>query len=192
MSRHPAEWQGILDEDEEILWQGQPSGAVKVEFDSPMDAVTAVFFVGFSIFWMFGAAQAGGVFWMFGLLFFGIGLYKLIGQHFWMARQRKSTFYTLTDKRAFIAKTSATGTRSLDSYPIDVDTQLKFEEQGGLASIFFASEQVSQARPSFIRINNVPLNTTRTVSRGVGFQLLPDGREVYALMRGVQNAATDT
>ncbi len=186
MSSHPPEWQGILDEDETILWQGRPANRVLVEFNSPMEAFLALFFVGFSLFWMWQAMAAPGPFWMFGLLFLGVGLYNLVGQHFWKAHLRKSTFYTLTDKRAFIAKKTAMGQKSLKSYPIRADTALSIEEQKGLSSIYFATEDVLVSRPSHWRVNGMPLNNTSRSSTDIGFELLEEGRDVFALMRSLQ------
>ncbi|MEM8578578.1 MAG: aspartate carbamoyltransferase catalytic subunit, partial [Pseudomonadota bacterium] len=93
-------WDGLLDPDERILWQGRPDPAIKLEWGHPLGAFLALFVTGFSVFWMNGAAQAGGFFWMFGLLFFAIGLYMLAGVHFWKAFVRRRTHYTLTNKRA--------------------------------------------------------------------------------------------
>lgn len=110
---------------------------------------------------------------MFGLLFFGIGSYQLVGQHFWKALLRRSTFYTLTNKRAFIAKTSPFGSKTLDSYPLDGDRNLKFHD-GMLQSIYFAEEE--------------KMRNDRKITRDIGFEMLTNGRDVYRKMRDVQNA----
>lgn len=167
------EWAGLLDEGEEILWQGRPEHRLRLEFKSPLEAVIAIVFVGFSIFWMNGAAQSGGYFWTFGLLFFAVGLYQLVGQHIWAAMERRRTFYTLTNRRAIIAKTSVTGTRRLKSYPIGPGTRVTLEEAHGLGSVHFATQT---------RTNSKGHETTRDI----GFELLPDAREVLGMMRGLQ------
>jgi len=172
VSAHPPEWQGILDEDEVILWQGRPEHRVKFEFRSAFEPLFFTFFTGFSIFWMAMASLAGGFFWMFGLIFFVVGSYNLIGQHFWKAHLRRATFYTITDRRAFIATNPAFGKRTLDSYPITPDTNLRIQDEKGLTSIFFSRETVQTGRSAQMQ--------------EIGFELLADGRDVYSKMRQLQ------
>lgn len=166
------EWQGILDPGEEIVWQGAPEPSVRFKFHSPSEPLFFLFFVGFSIFWMAMASMAGGFFWMFGLLFFFVGSYQLVGQHFYKAYLRKNIFYTLTNKRAFIASKNAVGHKSLESYPITSDTPLTLEE-GTFTSIYFTTKRAATASGH----NRV---------QKVGFELLADGRTVFERMRKVQ------
>ncbi len=165
------EWQGILDPGEVIQWQGRPVDLFRIEFRSPFEPLFFTFFTGFSLFWMWGASRAGGVFWMFGLLFFFIGSYGLVGQHFWKRRERARTFYTLTDRRAFIATEGLRG-RSLKSYPIAATTVIELAD-GQPGSVFFASETVKDS--------DGDATTTR-----VGFELVADCRSVYARIREIQ------
>lgn len=119
------------------------------------------------------ASKAPGPFWMFGLLFFGVGSYNLIGKHFWKAWERKSTFYTLTNKRALIATTSMFGARKLDSYPLTPDKPLQFSE-GALSSIYFETKERR--------------GKNGTYTEQIGFVMLADGRDVFQKMRNVQQA----
>lgn len=172
MSTHPPEWQGILDDDERIQWQGHPEHRVRFTFRSKFEPFFYLFYVAFSVFWMVTAALAAGPFWMFGLIFFAVGAYKLVGQHYWKARLRRATFYTLTDKRAFIASNPPFGARKLDSYPITAQTPLRLEEDRGLTTIYFAHQ------------NSTARNKDRIGT--IGFELLADGRQVYSTMRQIQ------
>jgi hypothetical protein len=169
-STNAADWQGLLDHDEGILWQGRPSGTIRLEFRSPFEPIFFTFFTGFSIFWMHGASKAPGHFWMFGLLFFAVGCYNLIGVHFWRAFARSQSHYTLTSKRALIA-TNILGRRKLTSYPITPGTTLEFVD-GKLGSVFFAKEELRGR------------NGTTTVP--IGFELIEDARAVSALFRKMQ------
>lgn len=166
----PDAWEGLLDPGEVIIWQGQPAPGIRLEWDSVFHPFFFLFFTGFSVFWMVIASQAPGPFWMFGLLFFGIGSYNLVGVHFWKAMKRRNTFYTLTNKRAFIG-TNFAGKRSLESYPIAAETPLRFEE-GNFANIWFGKQ------------------THRTqkgrITTDVGFLRLAEGRDVYAKFRQIQ------
>ncbi|MEP5727836.1 MAG: aspartate carbamoyltransferase catalytic subunit [Sulfitobacter sp.] len=163
-------WEGLLDPDETILWQGRPENGVKLEWKSAFEPFFFLFFTGFSVFWMIMASQAPGPFWMFGLLFFGVGMFNLVGKHFWKAYLRNGTFYTLTTKRAFIGTTTGTK-RKLESYPIRADTTLTYEE-GALSSIWFA-QIITQTKQG-------------SSPSDIGFERLADGKAVYAKFREVQ------
>lgn len=171
----PDAWESLLDPGEVIIWQGQPAPGVRLEWDSGFQPFFFLFFTGFSLFWMVMASNAPGPFWMFGLLFFGIGVYNLIGVHFWKAMRRRNTCYTLTNKRAFIG-TNLGGKRTLGSYPIAADTPLHFEE-GDLADIWFAKETHRTQKG--------------TIATDVGFQRLAEGREVFAKFRQIQRAVDE-
>ncbi|HHL21691.1 MAG TPA: aspartate carbamoyltransferase catalytic subunit [Aliiroseovarius sp.] len=165
-------WEGILDKDEEILWQGRPDTAIRI---GPANIATMVFglaFAGFALFWMIMASAAGGAFWMFGLIHFTAGLGLAAGPILWGPFKRGRTWYTLTDRRAFIATDLPLKGKQLKSYPITDDTVLDFQP-GAPASIHFARET---RRGSKGRRYMVP----------VGFEFIDDGEEVYRLMRGIQ------
>ena len=176
MSVDQTGWEGLLDPDEHIIWQGRPSPKVQIRFNSLFEVPFFLFFTGFSIFWMAMAAQGGGVFWMFGLLFFGVGAYNLVGQHFWKAYKRRKTFYSLSTKRAFIAS-EVGGRKSLKSYPITAETQIEMTNTT-LGDIWFAHE--------YVKSNN---GSTRS---NIGFELLANPKEAYRMIRQIQQGALAT
>ncbi|MEM6760396.1 MAG: aspartate carbamoyltransferase catalytic subunit, partial [Pseudomonadota bacterium] len=138
-------WDKILDKDERIIWQGAPKVRVKMEWNNAFEAPVALFFTGFSIFWMISASRGGGIFWMFGLLFFGVGMYQLVLVHFWKAHQRRNTHYTLTNKRGLIATDSNFNGRVLDSYPLTEASTVTLKD-GALVSIYFATKTIQGSR----------------------------------------------
>ncbi|MFK7938126.1 MAG: aspartate carbamoyltransferase catalytic subunit [Roseovarius sp.] len=165
-------WDGLLAKDERILWQGQPSQKLSARPGEIFESLFGVFFTGFSIFWMSMAySMGGGPFWMFGLIFFFLGLYQVFGKYLWKSYQRGHTWYTLSDRAAYIAKDSPLGGRSLASYPITPDTELEFKSST-LSSVYFASETY--------RANG------KNHSAKVGFENLTDGRAVYDQMLEIQ------
>lgn len=164
-------WEGLLASDEVVLWQGTPEGRVRAEWSSPFQPFFFLFFTGFSVFWMTMASKAGGFFWTFGLLFFGVGVFNLIGIHFWKAYVRRHLQYTLTNRRAFIGN-STFGKRKLDSYPITGDTSLSFEDGQGVGDVYFAEK--------FRRTKN-----GTTVTR-IGFEQITDARTVMGMMQYIQ------
>lgn len=166
-----AGWDGILGDDETILWQGRPDGAVTLRLQNLALLVFGLFFAGFALVWMVLAAAAGGGFWMFGLIHFAVGIGIATGALFWGAFRRRRTWYTLTDRRAFIATDLPLLGRRLKSWPIDADTMLDLED-ADLATVNFARE-------------------TRRGKNGhyqvaVGFERIADGKAVYRLMRDIQ------
>ena len=163
-------WQGILDPDEQILWQGQPDGRFRIEFDSLRESLPGLLMLAFALFWMYQAAQASVFFALFGLFFVVLGLRQLLSPVIWPAYLRSRSWYTLTDRRAFIA-TEVLGRKTLRDWPVDPETLLDYD--GALPGTIWFSEEGARRRPFGRR-------------RRVGFELLPDARQVHALMRKVQ------
>ena len=167
----PAGWAGILDPGEEIIWQGRPDAKVIWKVSHIFTFIFGLFFAGFALFWMVMASSAGGFFWMFGLIHFSVGLGLAIGPPFWGAWRRRHTWYSLSDRRAFIATDVPFRGRKLKSYPITSDTSLEYEA-GHPASIHFATEY----------------RRTKNGSRQVpiGFERIHDGDDVYSKIRSIQ------
>lgn len=168
-------WEGILDKEETIIWQGRPDGRIVMRITNIAGFVFGLFFAGFALFWMIMASSAGGVFWMFGLIHFAVGLGVSFGAVFWSAYKRRNSWYTLTNQRAFIAANLPLVGRKLKSYPINSDTMLEFLDDTP-ATINFATE---------LRRGK---NSTHRVS--IGFERIENGRDVYAKFREVQKNAT--
>ena len=167
----PAGWEGILDPGEVILWQGRPDKALHIGFRDVALFIFGLFFAGFALFWMVMASQAGGVFWMFGLIHFSVGLGIMAGGPVISLYRRRHLYYTLTDRRAFIASDAPIPGRSLQSYPIAADTPVTFHE-GRLSDVHFATRQVRAKHGH------------RSVA--IGFDRIENGRHVMSLIRQVQ------
>ena len=168
-------WQDILDSDEKILWQGRPDGKVAWKIGHFFTILFGFVFAGFALFWMIMASQAGGGFWMFGLIHFFAGIAIAFGPPFWSAWTRRHTWYTLTDRRAFIATDVPMRGRKLKSYPIDSSTKIT-HEAGAPGSIFFASEYRRGKNSSY----EVP----------IGFERINDDQAVARQIRDVQRKAS--
>lgn len=171
------EWEGILDADENIIWQGRPDPGFELRPRQIFPAVFGMFFAGFALLWMIGAAFAGGLFWTFGLLHFSAGLAVIWGAMFYPSFARRRTWYTLTGKRAFIASDMPLVGRRLTSYPINKQTLLDFND-GKPPSVIFASKTVKSDDSSY--------------QREIGFERITDAREVLAKMRAIQNGDITT
>lgn len=169
----PAGWDGILDEDETILWQGRPDAGLVLKDLKLLSALHGLFFMGFSLYWMTLASELGThyggsgvegflpmILPLFGLVFFMLGFYNGLGHIFWDAYLRSKTHYTLTSNRAFVATAHPSKGKLLTDYKIDTHTIITLKA-GPPDSIFFKSEKI-------------------------GFKRIEDGRKVHKLMRQFQ------
>lgn len=167
-------WAGILDSDEVILWQGRPDASLDIGPTNWVGFVFGLCFAGFAMVWMLLAKQAGGLFWTFGLIHFSVGLGVALSSLFWASWRRRYSWYTLTDRRAFIATDLPLQGRKLSFYPITEDSNLKIED-GVPPSVIFKTEYRRRKKGSY----PVP----------IGFERIAEAREVYRLMRQVQHNA---
>lgn len=173
----PGAWSDYLDSGEKLVWEGRPAKGVRVDTSGIVRSAFGVFFFGFAIFWTYMASQGTGLasepslsfFPLLGIPFLAIGFYMVFGHWFFNAYKRGKTRYALTEERMIIAE--SVFTRKLKSYPLRADTSLSMEE-GELTSVYFA-EELRRTK-----------NGSRTVN--IGFHLLPDGRDVYKMMRKIQ------
>ena len=163
-------WDGILDAGERVVWQGSPTGRLRLEFRS-------VFHVIFMAFW--GAiptamviANPAALFLIVPAVFMGITLWFFVGQHFWAAHRRRNTFYTLTDRRLFVA-TSTLGKRKLESIPITRDLVIELDDKPE-GNIWLEDG----AR------TGVYVNGTK---KKRGLEQLADARDAYRHLRAVQS-----
>lgn len=167
-------WEGILDADEEIIWQGQPDSRIVWKAENIVMTLFGLAFAGFALFWMVLASMGGGFFWMFGLIHFFVGISISGGGVFYNAFKRKRSWYTLTNRRAFIAIDLPVKGKSLNSYPINANTVLEFIDDDR-ATVLFATERKRGK------------NSTYNVK--IGFERIENGRDVFAKFREVQKNA---
>ncbi|MEJ6392789.1 aspartate carbamoyltransferase catalytic subunit [Gymnodinialimonas sp. 2305UL16-5] len=175
---HHAAWDGILEPDETIIWQGQPEAHIRWhDAMTPLAAFGAVF-AGFALFWMIMASTIMGtgpgfpftLFPLFGLPFLLGGLHMMIGHVFYDAYARSKTWYTLTDRTAFIAA-NVFGRKTLRSYPIR-DMPFLDLEDGAPGSVLFADDRRNASHSP----------------RRVGFRAISEARGVYGMIRDARGA----
>ncbi len=172
MSAGEDEWDAILSPDERILWQGRPGTGLAFDMKNAKEFLPGALSMGFSIVWMRATRDGATEMQIIGLLLFLAGLYQLFFAPFFRGYLRRAcTFYTLTDKRAFVAVDHPLIGRSLKSYKIGPETSLDFQP-GPYASIYFATE-VEQGHES-------------TRARRIGFENLKEGEAVFGMMGQVQ------
>lgn len=188
-------WGHYLDSDETLLWQGAPSAGLRFARSDLVPAIIGIVLLGYLVFWsgmaasMSALAQIGQgmgmasgvgpglvmVPIMFALPLVAIAGYLILGRPLVAAYRRRHTRYALTDRRAIVAH-SAFG-RSLRSYPIERDTLIDYRP-GREATIWVAEEERRGAKGRRYTVKH-------------GFEFIPDGDEVYRLMRQIQRRNAD-
>lgn len=172
MSETPDGWEGILHTGEKILWQGRPGQDFHIGAGQIFGGIFGLFFAGFAVFWMTMAARADGIFWMFGLLHFSVGVAMTFGSIVGPTWRRRHTWYTLTDRRAFVATDLPFKGRTLKSYPITPSTRIAYRS-GPYATIHFAEERRKNSKGHSYTVK-------------IGFERLEDGDAVMRKVREAQ------
>ncbi len=172
----PGGWQPYLEEDEVLLWEGQPAArlACELRLATILPSLFGVLFAGAAVFIAFQALMAGEpLALVFALPFFAFGAFMAVGRFYWDAHRRAKTRYALTNRRALVAR-SHRG-RSIRSYPIRRDAVIELY-QG-------REDTVSFGGPLGFDRRGHPYRTK------LAFQMIADGAHVSRLLRQVQQTA---
>ncbi|WP_424938962.1 hypothetical protein [Aliiroseovarius sp. S253] len=160
-------WGDYLDEGEEILWQGRPDQSVALALDFPVvwSLAGAFFLCVLAVSISQGILNATVLSTLVFLAF--VVLVCLLTDTY----RRRSTWYTLTSRRAFVATDYPMVGKSITSYRITPEMVVEFQPRAP-ASIFFAEEWRDYGRE-------------RELVK-VGFRRLADGQKVYRLIQDIQ------
>ncbi|SLN62887.1 hypothetical protein PSA7680_03315 [Pseudoruegeria aquimaris] len=164
-------WNDILAPGEKVLWQGRPDTAFVA---GRRDLMPAIFGLGFALIALrmfVGALPEGAFPALFLLLFIAAGLAVAVGgpARNWLGRRFAT--YSLSTRRAFIARSWPK--RSLESYDIAPDDVLELVDDTP-GSVYFRT-----------RYRNTANGARR---ERVGFERIADARHVYDLLRQVQRS----
>ncbi|MEM6277390.1 MAG: aspartate carbamoyltransferase catalytic subunit [Pseudomonadota bacterium] len=165
-------WKDLLDPGERIIWQGRPDPGFGLTTESYLMIPFGAVFTVFALFWMAMASMGSFIFSLFGLPFVAVGAGMLFWGVYGPTLTRRHTWYTLTNKRGFIATDLPLQGRKLTSYPI-MGAELELIDSGGFETVNFA-EKVTRTKKH---------GTSRVP---IGFKRLEESREVYRLMRDIQ------
>ena len=171
MSNAPEGWEEIFETGEELLWQGRPDTSFVWQKSNISTALLGLVVTGFGVIWITITSQSGGYFWLLGIGFLLIGPLLAIAPPYMNALMRRATWYSLSNKRAFIATERASVGRKLRAYAIHPNFELEFDHADP-ATINFAHE---------VRYNG---NSPYTVK--IGFERIQDGQQVYDMMAAIQ------
>lgn len=164
-----------LDHHERLLWAGRPKQGFVLRPSDRTLIPFSLFWLGFSVFWMFMALKMGGrLFALFGVPFVIIGVYMLIGRFFTDMLRRKNTIYGITNDRIVIK--SGIFSKELRSVNIRSISDLTFtEKQDGSGTILLGKPDQ----------NIVAYNTANTWhgSKSVtDLELIPEVKKVYDIL----------
>ena len=163
-------WQQILNDGEEVLWQGQPAPGLSLRAsDLYQIASGMVLLAGAVIFTI--ANFNGGLPGFFVLAMLVLGAWNVVAGTLAGIAHRRYSFYTLTNQRAFIGRDMPILGRSLKSWPIrGPDVRLEqISHANGLGTVLFATT----AAPWYAR---------RRQGVPVGFENIADAPKVFGLI----------
>lgn len=186
----PTGWEGILEDGEQILWQGRPMPGADWRTLLHVGTATGLFVVGFGVFWtvmaltFVGAASNAPaafrlLFPLFGIVFVATAFWGVFGDFVTSAARNRGTFYTLTNRAAYIA-TDIAGRRSLDRYPVNEMSFLTLELSGVGSVLFGRKENIHRSN-----------GRRATRMRQVGFERISDAKDVYGILRDLRRDSKD-
>jgi Bacterial PH domain len=170
---------------EQVVWSGQPRQGLSLRASDAFGIPFSLFFAGFSIFWIQGAAQSGAPlpFVLFGVPFVLVGLYLVIGRFFVEAKQRAATFYAVTPERIIIR--SGLFNMAVKSLPLKSLQDVSLSERpDGTGTITFGAQHPMASM--FGSMSGWP-GTEQYL--GPRFDLVPQARSVYESIRKAQASA---
>jgi hypothetical protein len=176
--------QGELAPGEKLLWSGQPAQGFQLHAGDAMAIPCSILWFFFAVYWELTILQMGAdtLYALFGVPFILLGLYLLVGRFGVDIVRRQKTVYGVTPERVIIISGVLTqNTKSLNMGSLsDVSLTVR---GSGTGTIIFGSVpswywwQRSFTWPGYVS-QLVPT-----------FDLIPDAREVYNIVRDAQREA---
>lgn len=174
--------QSELTAGEQALWSGQPERSVFQRRDL-LEWPFGVFWLAFSIFWMYGASghfDNGGNkgpqwFALIGIPFVLIGLYLVLGKFLYRYWKRSRTYFAVTNKRVLVITDAARKT-CMSAYLESLPAITKSIGRNGIGTLRFGNPLPASARWS-------GFPWTDQVDDGVPtFFDIPDAENVFRLV----------
>lgn len=159
-------WASHLDDGERLVWTGAPSGGIRLRWWDLMLMPFGLLFLLVGL----GAVIGAGI--LFALPHALAGGYVAFGRHIVDQRARSRTRFALTDRRAL----ATSGGGRFRSWPLGAQTPVEFIDKDNGSVVF----EQGPRWPGMDAMWPMPPR---------GFEYIPDAREVFKLVRGVQAAA---
>ncbi len=171
MSIAPTGWEDIFEPDEVLLWQGRPDTAIVWQKRHILPVVLGLSVACIGIIWIFLTPLSNGYTVIMGLVLLLLAAFLAIAPSVMASMVRKASWYSLSNKRAFIAMHREQLGRKLTAYVIEPDFDIKFDGKDP-ATIMFAIEIRQPGNASYLT--------------KISFDRIADGQHVYDLMRAIQ------
>lgn len=173
-----------VDRGERQLWAGAPRRGLVLRGSDALMIPFSLMWAGFVVFWEASVLRQGGptFFALWGIPFVLAGLHITVGRFFVDAARRARTAYAVTSERILI-EVGGVGplAGSTKSLPLRTLSEVQLRERGdGTGTITFGPQPFGAfAGASWPGAPQVPT-----------FDLIPDARRVYDIIREAQRAAT--
>jgi hypothetical protein len=174
--------QSRLSPNERLLWSGRPRQGFFFRKSDALMIPFSLMWGGFAIFWNAGVwfSDAPIFFRLWGIPFLVVGLYMILGRFFVDVRQRKKTFYGITNERIIII--SGLFNQSVKSLSLQTLTDITMEEfANGLGTITFGTPNTANEYGN----NNFPFNK-KNEAIVPNFEQIPQVKNVYEIIRNAQ------
>lgn len=171
MTELPENWDEILEPGEKLLWQGRPDGSAVWQRRHILPVLLGFGVACLGLIWIFLVSDGNIYTAAMGLILIVLGAFLGLAPPIMSSMVRKASWYSLSNKRAFIAMHRKSVGRKLAAYRIDPEFELLFDYKDP-ATIIFAIE------------TRQPGNAAYTVK--IGFEQIRDGEKVYQMLRDIQ------
>ncbi len=186
MNTPPEDIRKQLSPNEPILWWGRPRQGLVLRGSDALLIPFSLLWCGFTIFWessVLSSPNAPVFFVLWGVPFVAVGIYMVVGRFFVEARQRSSTFYAVTPERVLII--SGLFSREVKSLSLKTITDLSLSQgKNDQGSITFGPQN-----PFASMFGGIPAWPGVSQQQGPRFDLVPDAKHVYEIIRSAQRAA---
>lgn len=173
-----------LEEDENLLWTGQPKQGIVFRTSDIFMIPFSIIWFAFACSWMVGAFHFGGIFFIFGIPFVIIGLIFVLGRFLIDKTQRSKTSYGITENRVLIK--SGIFSNSIKSINLKTLSDIELTEKSdGTGTIF-----VGPKNP--YNFWGGGMDWWPGMKSSPQLELIPNARKVYQKIIEIQNSKSDS
>ncbi|MEX1376751.1 MAG: hypothetical protein AB1Z23_04645 [Eubacteriales bacterium] len=180
---------------EEILWEGQPQVANRLNIGNITKSIFGVFWLGFSLFWTLtaflatrniNASSATGsilkyFFPLFGLPFVAIGIFMVFISPIKQRKKNLMTFYYITDKRIIINVNTLKSPTFNSLFIKDLNDVRITKNRDNTGTIIFGSSFANSGYTARVTLVNSPNYYTSTTPDNCFYRIF-DAEDVYKLI----------
>lgn len=164
-------WESILEDGEELLWQGRSNPRHPPSFRRTAAVTGGVFCLMVAIGTALREDAIGAFEIGVGFFFLVLGVLLLLPSRIW--RRQTPHFYSLSNRRAFRGEMGPSGKYRLVSWPITPETSFRRIDGYPPSIRFYEGRHASGRRPRYHEV----------------FEAIPDAAEVYKLLLRIQKDA---